>query len=118
MTRLAAHCIPMPGGVLITASEREYEALVLATAGLTVEQIAEAMGVHRATVSSYIYRWMERIGVQGRPMLTAWAIATGVVEMAQIWELWELYAPAVAVWQEVRNYQTQLGTHGRNREAD
>lgn len=65
MTRLAAHCIRMPGGVLITATEREYEALVLAVAGLTVEQIADALDVHRATVGSYLYRWMERIGVQG-----------------------------------------------------
>lgn len=31
-------------------------------------------------------------------MLTAWAIATGVVELARIWELWELYAPSVAEW--------------------
>lgn len=101
MTRLVAHCILMPDGTLLSTSEREYEALVLATAGLTVEQISEIMGIKRATLASYLYRWTQHIDVHGRPMLAAWAIAAGVVELERIWELWELYAPNVAAWQKV-----------------
>lgn len=98
MTRIVAHCIRTPNGTLISTSEREYEALVLAVAGLTMEQICTAMGIKRATVATYLYRWSQRIGVQGRPMLSAWAIAAGVVEMERMWELWRLYAPAAAEW--------------------
>lgn len=99
MTRLVVHRIRTPDGTLLSTSEREYEALVLATAGLTVEQISEIMGIKRATLASYLYRWTQRIDVHGRPMLAAWAIATGVVPIERIWELWAVYAPNVAEWQ-------------------
>lgn len=98
MTKIVEHCIRRPDGKLIAASEREVEALRYAAAGLNIGEIATAMGIHRATVSSYIYRWSQRAGAQNKTMLAVWAIATGQVSQQEIWDIWEQHVPSLAVW--------------------
>ncbi len=97
--RVAEHYIQC-GDVILTASDREYQALRLAAAGLNVDDIARVMGIHRATVASYLYRWMQRTGAHNKAMLAVWAILTGLVTPAEIWDIWEQYAPALAVWRQ------------------
>lgn len=69
---------------MVTASEREYEALRLAAAGLNIDDIARIMGIHRSTVNSYIPRWLQRVGAHNKAMLAVWALQTGLVTPADI----------------------------------
>lgn len=100
MTRTATHYIKRSDGSILTASEREYQALRLAAAGLNVDDIARVMGIHRATVASYLYRWMQRTGAHNKAMLAAWALMMGIVTAADIWDIWEQHAPALAAWKQ------------------
>lgn len=105
MARVAQHCIERPDGNLIVATDREYEALRLAAAGLDIVEIAHIMGVNRSTVGTYIERWASCSGAQNRTMLTAWAILSGSVAIDDIWDLWRQHAPSLAAWKGRRDGQ-------------
>lgn len=100
MTRTATHYIKHADGIILTASDREYKALQLAAAGLNIDDIARIMGIHRATVNSYVSRWLERIGAHNKAMLATWALLTGLVTPADVWEIWETHAPLLAAWKQ------------------
>ncbi len=88
MTRTVKHYInDCRNGTIITASEREYQALRLAAAGLGVDDIAKIMGIYRSTTSTYIARWMQRSGAHNKAMLAVWALQMGVVSGSEIWEM-------------------------------
>lgn len=98
MTRVARRWIKRPDGSLIVATEREYEALRLAAAGLDIIEMGRIMGIDRRTVGTYITRWSSCAGAQNRTMLTAWAILSGAVTVNEIWDLWRQHAPTLAAW--------------------
>ena len=98
MTRTVTHYVKHGNEFMLTASEREYQALRLAAAGLNIDDIARIMGIHRATVNSYISRWLERIGAHNKAMLAVWALQTGFITPVDIWDIWETHAPALAAW--------------------
>jgi len=99
MTRTATHYVRHSNGTILTASEREYQALRLAAAGLNIDDIARIMGIHRATVNSYISRWLERIGAHNKAMLAVWAVQVGLITPADVWDIWETQVPELAAWQ-------------------
>lgn len=98
MTKIAQRWIERPDGSLIVASDREYEVLRLAAAGLDIVEIGRILGIDRSTVGTYITRWSSCSGAQNRTMLTAWAILSGFVSVAEIWDLWGQHAPSLAAW--------------------
>ncbi len=100
MTRVAAHYIERGDGSALTAGAREYETLRLAAAGLNVDNIARVMGIHRCTINTYLYRWMQRTGAHNRAMLAMWAMQMGIVAPADIWVIWEQHAPQLAAWRQ------------------
>ena len=98
MTRIAKHYVRR-GDVMLTATDREYEALHLVAAGLNLVEIGRIMDIDRRTVGTYIERWSSSAGVQNRTMLAVWALLTGLVTPADIWEIWETQVPELAAWQ-------------------
>lgn len=98
MTRIAAHYIRHGDGTVLTASEREYQVLRLAAAGLNIDDIGRVLGIHRSTVNSYTSRWLQRTGADNKAMLAAWALLTGLVTPADIWDIWEQHAPTLVAW--------------------
>ncbi len=97
MTRIAAHYIQC-GDVIVTASEREYQVLRLAAAGLNYGDIGRALDIQHSTVDSYISRWLRRIGAHNKAMLAVWALQVGLVSSAEIWDIWETHAPEMVAW--------------------
>ncbi len=100
MTRTATHYVSRGDGKIVTASEREYQALRLAAAGLNIDDIARIMHIHRSTINTYTSRWLQRIGAHNKAMLAVWALQVGLVSSADIWEIWETHAPQLAAWQQ------------------
>ncbi len=100
MTRIAAHYIRHGDGTVLTASEREYQVLRLAAAGLNIDDIGRVLGIHRSTVNSYTSRWLQRTGAHNRAMLAMWAMQMGIVMPAEIWVIWEQHAPQLAAWRQ------------------
>lgn len=99
MTRTATHYVTR-GDFVLTASAREYETLRFAAAGLNIDDIARIMGIQHGTVSTYLYRWTQRIGAHNKTMLATWALLTGLVTQADIWDIWETHAPPLAAWKQ------------------
>ncbi len=96
---IAAHYIQC-GDVIVTASEREYQVLRLAAAGLNVDDIARILGIYRSTLSTYMARWMQRTGAHNKAMLAVWALQVGLVTPGDIWEIWETHAPEMVAWRQ------------------
>ena len=97
MTRTATHYV-RHGDFVLTASEREYQVLRLVAAGLNVDVVAGILGIHRSTTNTYIGRWMQQIGAHNKAMLAVWALQTGFITPANVWDIWETHAPALAAW--------------------
>ncbi|HET7428579.1 MAG TPA: helix-turn-helix transcriptional regulator [Gaiellales bacterium] len=72
-----------PGGSDVRArvalTQREREVLTHASAGLTTERIATAMGVSPATVRTYLSRSIEKLGAANRVHAVALAVSSGIV---------------------------------------
>ena len=100
MTRTATHYLKHGDGSVLTASEREYQVLRLATAGLNIDDIGRLLGIHRSTVNTYTSRWLQRTGAHNKAMLASWALLTGLVTPADVWEIWERHAPLLAAWKQ------------------
>lgn len=98
MTRTVTHYVKHGSEFMLTASEREFQVLRLAAAGLNIDAIAGALGIHRATVNTYISRWLEQVGAHNRTMLAVWSLQTGFITPADVWDIWEAHAPALAAW--------------------
>jgi DNA-binding NarL/FixJ family response regulator len=77
----ASAATPTPSDRL-TAREREVAALV--ARGLTNRQIADALIVSQRTAESHVANSLGKLGLGSRAQLAAWAIAQGLVVLADL----------------------------------
>jgi non-specific serine/threonine protein kinase len=64
---------PSPRATGLTPREREVAALVVE--GLTNRQIARRLGVAECTAASHLEHIRDKLGVQSRAQIAAWAVA-------------------------------------------
>jgi len=61
-----------------TLSQREREVVSLVAQGLTNEQIAEVLGISRATVKTHVEHIIAKLGVSDRTQAAVWAVRAGL----------------------------------------
>ena len=65
-------------------SEREFQVLLMTTAGRSSQEIAEQLFISPKTVNTYRYRLFEKLGVDNDVGLTHLAIRYGVIQSEEI----------------------------------
>lgn len=83
----------------LVLTEREHQVLTCVAAGFDHATITRALGIQKSTTVCYMARLSSLAGASNRQELAMWAVLTGLVTPAQIWELWRLHRPALAAWQ-------------------
>jgi DNA-binding CsgD family transcriptional regulator len=68
---------PAPSGVP-PLPPRERETAILLAQGLTNRQIAQALVITEGTAANYVRRVLDRLGLQNRVQVAAWAIEHGL----------------------------------------
>ena len=81
---------PLP---LATLTEREAQALILITAGLSLAEVAKALSVAQSTVRTYSSRIIEVFGLHNSRGAATLALLSGTVTAEQVAEVWAKWRP-------------------------
>lgn len=74
-------------------TEREFEVLQLAAAGLTGKQIASILCVSHKTARTHLDNILSKFYVHNRATLVAYVVINRIVDHEYIQEIWTKYQP-------------------------
>ena len=78
---------------LYRLTEHEQRVLPYFAAGMTHQQIAEALGLSVSTVEWYRHGIMQKLPAANKAQMAVWALITKQVEPAQILDIWRQHLP-------------------------
>ncbi|MBK8772873.1 MAG: hypothetical protein IPM06_20920 [Rhizobiales bacterium] len=74
-------------------TERETQALIFITAGLSLAEVGAAMGLSMPTVKTYSATILDVFGVGNSRNVTALALLSGTVTADQVVDVWRAWRP-------------------------
>ena len=74
-------------------TERETQALILITAGLSLAEVGEAMGVSMSTAKTYSATILDVFGLKNSRNVSTLALLSGTVTAEQVIGVWQAWRP-------------------------